>query len=195
MESAMFENLSGLESFFLFFGVIGGGLFTLRAVLIFLGLGGDDVVEDMDPSAMDGADVPAADFKMVSVHSLTAFFMMFGLTGFLILRNYGKDKVLEAGIASVAVGVLTMYIIAKLFSFTRKLQSDGTIHLSDAVGAEGSVYLEIRPGEIGKVQVGVKGASKVFDARGNDAAEKYSTGDHIVVLRVEDVLVVDRKKA
>lgn len=190
----MFDNLTGLESFFLLFGVIGGGAFLLRAAFIFMGLGGEDLTADMDPSAIDGADVSAADFKMLSIHSLTAFFMMFGMTGYLILRNYGKDKVLEAAIASVAVGALTMYIIAKLFSVTRKLQSDGTIYPVDSIGSEGSVYLEIRPGAIGKVQVSVKGANRIFDARGNDGAEKYSTGDHIVVLRAEDVLIVDRKK-
>ena len=85
-----------------------------------------------------------------------------------------------------------MIIIAKLFSASRKLQSDGTIHSKDAIGAEGSVYLEIRPGEIGKVQVSVHGALKVYDARANDREGKLKTGDPIRVVEAADVLIVEK---
>ena len=71
------------------------------------------------------------------------------------------------------------------------LASDGTIHPADAVGCTGSVYLEIRPGSIGKVQVEVKGALKVFDARARDPKAKIATGERVKVAEAADMLIVD----
>lgn len=185
----MFENLSGVKLFFLLCAVVGGGLFTLRSIMIFAGLGGDHSSDgSFDVSEADG--VPVDDFKMVSVHGITAFLLMFGLVGFLMLRNGGSAVVATA--VSFVTGLVTMFVIAKLFSASRKLQSDGTIHLTDAVGAEGSVYLEIRAGSIGKVQVAVNGALKVFDARAKDPAALLATGVRIKVVEAGEVLVVDR---
>lgn len=186
----MFADLSGMKMFFMFCAVVGGGVFILRSVLIFTGLGGDDMALDADAGDVDIGDDSAADFKMISVHGLTAFFLMFGLVGFMILRSNGGT------LAAVALGALaglaTMFIIAKLFSSSRKLQSDGTIYPGEAVGTLGTVYLEIRPGQIGKVQINVKGASKIFDARASDATAKLSTGDPVKVVEAGDMLIVEK---
>ena len=188
----MFEGLSGTEKFFLFCAVLGGGVFILRSVMMFIGLGGDDMSDAaVDISDADGA--PSADFKMVSLHGITAFLMVFGLVGFLVLRNNsGPNALTIAATASLATGLVTMVIIAKLFSASRKLQSDGTIHPKDAIGSEGSVYLEIRPGEIGKVQVSVNGALKIYDARVSNSETKIKTGERIKVVEAGDVLIVEK---
>ena len=186
----MFMNLSGAELFYLVCGVVGGGLFLLRSIMIFSGLGGDDDFDGGD--ALHGADVggeTTADFKMVSIHGITAFLLMFGLVGFLMLR--GGSAATVTAFASLASGLVTMAVIAKIFSASRKLASDGTIHLVDAVGCTGSVYLEIRPGAIGKVQVEVKGALKIFDARAKDPGAKLATGARIKVAEAADMLVVE----
>ena len=73
----MFADLSGMKMFFMFCAVVGGGVFILRSVLIFTGLGGDDMALDADAGDVDIGDDSAADFKMISVHGLTAFFLMF----------------------------------------------------------------------------------------------------------------------
>lgn len=191
----MFENLTGVDKFFLLCAVVGGGMFVLRSILMFIGLSGDDMVDGGDiGDDVDFDDgTPVADFKMVSVHSLTAFLLMFGLVGFLVIQNYGKDAILMASVASLFAGIVTMFIIAKLFSLSRKLQSDGSIYPKDTIGCEGSVYLGILPGEIGKIQITVNGALKVFDARCNDNTLKLKTGDPIKVVATGDVLIVQKK--
>ena len=184
----MFNNLSGVELFYLVCGVVGGGLFLLRSIMIFAGLGGDD---DAAGDMHDGSigDETTADFKMVSVHGITAFLLMFGLVGYLMMR--GGNSPTASALASLASGFVTMAVIAKIFSASRKLASDGTIHPADAVGCTGSVYLEIRPGSIGKVQVEVKGALKIFDARAKDPGAKLATGARIKVAEAADMLVVE----
>jgi len=194
----MFENLSGVEQFFLLCAVIGGSMFMMRSLLLFAGLSGDDLADGGDVGDVgDGIDfgddgTPVADFKMVSVHGLTAFLLMFGLVGFLVLRNYGQQAMLLASIASLLSGTVTMFIIAKLFSWSRKLQSDGAIYPQDTIGCEGAVYLGILPGKIGKVQITVNGALKVYDARCSDSTVKLKTGDRIKVVTTSDVLVVEK---
>ena len=187
----MFDNLSGMEIMFLGCAIVGGGLFILRSIMMLVGLGGDEGHHDgIDVDMSDSAGAPVADFKMVTLHGLTAFLLMFGLVGFLSLRNDSLTPWVAASIAAVA-GVVTMLIIAKIFQSSRKLYSDGTIHLRDAVGGNGSVYLTIRPGGIGKIQLTVRNTLKVFDARAKDAAAEIKTGAHVNVIGVEDVLIVE----
>lgn len=200
----MFENLSGMEIVFLGCAIVGGGLFILRSIMMLAGLGSDDGhghIHDGGGDVHDaaGGDVhdahggdgePVADFKMVTLHGLTAFLLMFGLVGFLILRN-NQATTWAAGSIATAAGAVTMFIIAKIFQSSRKLQSDGTIYPKDMVGAEGSVYLVIRPGEIGKVQVTVRDTLKVLDARAKDSAAELKTGAHVRIVGAEDVLIVE----
>jgi len=194
-----------MEMFYLGCAIAGGGMFVLRSIAMVAGMGGDEHHGDTDTGAHGGHDgSPAHDFKMVSIHSLTAFVLMFGLVGFLMLRNNagpwrvkhaGDVKLWAVGVVAFATGLATMFIIAKIFQTFRKLQSDGTIHPDHAVGAEGSVYLSIRPGEIGKVQITVRGAMKIFDARANDPAASLKTGDPVKVVSTGDVLVVEKRNS
>ena len=189
MFDSFWERFSSLEMFYLVCAIIGGGMFVLRSLMMVIGMGGDDHHDVDAPTESEGS--PAHDFKMFSIHSLTAFILMFGLTGFLMTRNAEGSKWL-AGVVAFVVGLATMFIIAKLFQSARKLQSDGTIHPAQAAGAEGSVYLAIRPGEIGKVQLTVRGALKIYDARANNPAASLKTGDAVKVVATGDVLVVER---
>lgn len=181
----MFEKFT-MEIFYLGCVVVGGGLFILRSITMFVGLGGDD---DVDGVGDVSDDMPVDTFKLVSTHSLTAFVLMFGLVGYLVLRSHPQAQ-LAAAAAGFGTGLVTMFIIAKIFSASRKLQSDGTIYPRDAVGATGSVYLDIKPGAIGKVQVTARGALKIFDARAADPAASLKTGDPVKVTDAADVLIV-----
>jgi len=202
-------DLSAIEMFYLGCAIVGGGLFALRAILMVVGMGGEDH-DGGDFGESDGS--PVHDFRFISVHGVTAFMLMFGLVGFLMLRNntvmakiVGIDGVVKlvrepaglagkpwfVGLVAFAVGAATMFVIAKIFQSFRKLQSDGTIHPEHAVGAAGSVYLAIRPGEIGKVQLTVRGAMKFYDARAKDSSVTLKTGDAVKVVATGDVLVVE----
>lgn len=180
-----------VDRFYLYCAIIGGTLFLLRSILLFCGLGDDGGdgadVGDVPDDPGDGSS-PVDDFKVFSLHSLTAFLLMFGLSGYLLLR--AKCPVAVAVAASLVIGTLTMLVIAKMFQASRKLQSDGTIHLSDAVGATGTVYLTIQPGQTGQVEVTVRGAKKIFDARGADAMLPLPTGTPVRVAEADGILKV-----
>ena len=188
-----FANLTNMESVFLVCAIVGGGLFLLRSIMMLVGLGGDEHHDGKDVSdidAPDSAGAPVATLKLVTLHGLTAFLLMFGLVGFLMLRN-DKAAAWSASVVATLAGIVTMLVIAKIFQSSRKLQSDGTIYPKDIVGAEGSVYLVIRPGDIGKVQLTVRDALKVFDARAKDTSVEIKTGERVKVVEAGDVLVVE----
>ena len=181
-----------MTTFYLACAVGGGTLFLLRSLMLFVGFGGGDDVPSEVPAGDVSGGESMSDFHLFSMQGITAFFLMFGLTGWLLLSRETCGQ-LPAAAAAAAAGAVTLLVVAKIFSASRKLQSDGTIRLADAAGAEGSVYLEIRPGETGQVRVTARGALKVFDARAKDPAARLPTDTPVRVVAVEDVLVVEKR--
>ena len=198
------DGLSNTELFYLGCAVFGGTMFVLRSILILIGMGGDDADGGVDGDGDVGSNSdgsPAHDFRMVSLQTITAFLLMFGLAGFMMRRNSGGAE--EGGgmapwiiaVVATAIGLFTMFVIAKMFQKSRALQSDGTIYPQDVVGTQGTIYLGIRPDCIGKVQLTVRGALKIYDARCADPADSIATGTAVKVVNADNVLVVERLKA
>ncbi|GAB4266824.1 MAG: hypothetical protein Kow0029_00850 [Candidatus Rifleibacteriota bacterium] len=157
-----------------------------------LGVDHGELVETNTHSAGHSIDDSDASFKFVSIQGLTAFFMMFGWVGLALIR----DNALP-GWAAVAGGFVggafTVYVLAVIFKFAMKLQSDGTMRIKSALGSGGTVYLRIPADGIGQVQVEVDGRLKVFDAV-SSTKEEIKTGEQITVVWVQDngVLVVEK---
>ena len=219
---ALLISMSGLEKLFLACALFGGILFVIRMVLLFIGgsadidtdvdIGGDvdfggDVDIDMDVDVDVDADVgveadvgdgevalqdSTASFRLLTFQGLTGFFMMFGLVGLALTR---QTKVSEPwAIAGALIwGLLTLWVIAKMFQFMKNLQSSGTIDMRNAVGQEGTVYLTIPSGGTGKAQVAIQDRLRVLDAVTQDG-EKLKTGEPIRVVRVkgDNVLIVEK---
>ena len=186
-------EFSGLELFFIICAVIGGGLFIVRfAVQLF---GGSDTDADTDLQ-VGHADVDHVDadvsFKLLTLQGLTAFFMMFGLVGFAMLReSHASGGVALA--SALAAGLGTVWLIGRLFTSVKKLQCSGTMDNACAVGEQGTVYLTIRAEGTGKVQVTLQGRPREFEAVAKDGAE-IKTGERIRGLEVNgSVLVVEKK--
>jgi len=194
----MFSNLAGLEIFFLACAAIGGVFVLIRLVTQFMG-------GDVDSSADGGADIhidagPDVDahhadsdvgFKFLSLHGLTSFFLMFGLTGFALFRQSEAGHLVSI-LGAMAAGFASVWIIGKLFEMTGKLQSSGTVPLKNTIGCEGSVYLTIPAGGTGKVMITVSNRLREFDAMSRDRAE-LKTGVPVRVISLNgDKLVVEQ---
>ena len=194
----MFSSLAGLEIFFLACAAIGGVFVLIRLVTQFMGGDVDgDVDTGVDIHVDAGADVDAhhADsdigFKFLSLHGLTSFFLMFGLTGFALFRQSNAGHLVSI-LGAMAAGSASVWIIGRLFAMIGKLQSSGTVPLRNAVGCEGSVYLNIPPNGVGKVMITVNNRLREFDATAKDHSE-IKTGANIRVVAVSgDKLVVER---
>jgi membrane protein implicated in regulation of membrane protease activity len=188
---AFYSSLSAVQKVFLFCALVGGIIFVLRMVLMVIGLGDHDV-HDGGLDHVDGHGDSDTSFKLFSLHGLTCFFMMFGLVGLGLSRQFWVPDVIAAAVGIIA-GLFTFWVIAKLFSSMTKLQSDGTLKLSNAIGQQGKVYLTIPAEGTGQVQVAFQGRLMIYDAISANK-EEIKTGDQIVVIDIAggNILVVER---
>jgi len=180
--SGWWGGLGGMEQLFWGISIVFSVLFVIQFVLSVIGIDFDaDGDADFDNSgSVDGLD---ADFTMLSVRSIIAFFTFFGWTGVVALGG-GAGPLLAVLLASSA-GFVAMLVVAYIFYLFIKLQSSGTLNLDNALGNTGEVYLVI-PGDksgMGKVQMKVQGSLRELDAI--TSGESIPTGAPI---RVVDVL-------
>ena len=206
--TAFFESLNGIEKTFLLCAVIGSTLFLIRTVLFFVGGDADSDVDgdfdgdididgdidfdgDIDTSGLEHID-SAASFHIFSLHGITGFFMMFGLVGLAMSRESSFTPLVAVSGGLVA-GVFTMWLVAKIFVSMKKLQSDGTLNLKNAIGKDGTVYLSIPIDGTGKVRVIVQESLKIFNAVSSNK-EEIKTGENIKVVKIisGNVFVVEK---
>jgi membrane protein implicated in regulation of membrane protease activity len=187
MES-IFGDMDGVEWFFLICGVLGGLFVVIQLVLEIIGFsghGGDGV--EFDVSDTDTS------FKILSIHSLTSFLMMFGLTGFALYRQDTMNLIM-ALIGAMAAGVGAVWVMGRMFGFILTLQSSGTVTAQDALGGEGEVYLNIPPRGSGRVLIRFKKRLREFDAVAEDQ-EGMRTGERVRVVDIRDNVLVVRRIA
>ncbi len=191
MEGLSLSQASGTELMFWSFAVFGTMFFFLRvAAMVLGGLGAEDFddvdVDDFDsggePDVVeaelveDGGhshhDSPSnAAFRLLSVHTVTGFCMMFGWTGLTAYKQFGLGSLISF-LAALGAGLVMMYATAWLFSFAAHMTSRGVaFSTKDVVGKEATVYLKISKGGRGKIQIGVDGITRFFEAVSDDGSE------------------------
>lgn len=181
--------MSGLELGFTICAAVGGGIFIIRTVLQFVGGLDDADLGDIGDSDVDLSDSDAS-FRLLSLQGASAFLMMFGLAGRALLLD-NKASAGMALLGAVVAGAICFLIISWIFRAGKRLQSSGNLDNRAAVGEQGTVYLTIPAGGVGKVQVKVAGHLKVLDAMSEDK-EDLKTETEIKVVRVtgDNILVV-----
>ncbi len=199
--SDFYASLILVEKLFFYCAVFGGILFAVRLLIMIVGGHGGD----FDMSGTDalhgttdfGHGIESdISFKVLTLQGVSGFFLMFGLVGLSISRLLPAHTTAQQALAllgGAAVGVFTMWVIAKLFSMMLKLQSDGTVDMQNAIGQPGTVYLNIPAEGTGKVQVVVQGSLSIFDAV-SGKKEPLKTGVAIKVTAITggSILVVEK---
>ena len=193
VEFSLFElvglgDVTGIDMLFAASALVGGILFTLYFFLLMIGGIATDIFDGLFGIDVDmGAD---ASFKALTFQGIMAFLMFFGLAGLYVTKSGGGRS--PAILAGGAAGGLSMYATGKLFELFVNLQQDGTMELSEAIGAKGQVYLRIGDDGVGQVTVEVNEAQRTFNAKSEDGTG-IATGDFIeVVDTIGEVLVVKR---
>tara|TARA_Y100001970_G_scaffold293294_1_gene439118 strand:+ start:727 stop:1329 length:603 start_codon:yes stop_codon:yes gene_type:complete len=186
-----FGEATGLELIFAASALVGGVLFLLWFALMMIGGVAADVFEGL--LGLEGVGDLGADasFKALTFQGLMAFLMFFGLAGLYTMKATDTSTI-AIGVGGAA-GFASMWGTGKLFQLFITLQSDGTVEISEAVGANGTVYLRIPHDGAGQVQVNFGGSLRTMNAKSHDDAE-IGNGEFIeVVDTMGDVLIVKRK--
>lgn len=182
-------DFNGMEIFFLICAVVGGFFVIVKMVLQ---LAGGETGGDIDHDVSIDAHHSDSDvgFKLLSIHGLTSFLMMFGLVGLALYRQSRSGLLVSLGGATFA-GLATVWVIGKLFQLAGSMQSSGTLAAPLGVLAStGTVYLTIPKGGTGRVTVNVRNRLREFDAVEING-EELATGTAVQVIDVSgNVLVV-----
>lgn len=191
-----------MGSIYSYCALIGGVLVVLQTAMSLVGLGGSDLdgldgvdvdVDldlDVDVDA-DGISDGASDTWFVgilSTRAIIAAIAVFGLTGLALREQFGP---LQTVLAAMLAAGGTMYAVALVIQGMHKLTADGTVHLADAVGQPGTVYLPIAANResVGKVTVRV--GERTMEYAALTSGGRLTTGTPIVVVDVVgDVLLV-----
>ncbi len=184
---------TGIEKIFWGATIAGGALFVIRLVMMFVG-GLDHDADAGGAGGLEGHDGDSdSSFTLLSLQSVSAFFMMFGLVGLAIFKGV-DDGAVWAVVGGAVAGSVAVWVIGKILSVMRSLQSSGTLDIANAVGAQGTVYLNIPAEGTGKVQITIQERLQEFNAISEDK-EDLKTGRAIVVARVVGGTVLAVRKA
>ena len=192
------NGLTWIEIIYWASTIIGGTLFILRLIMLFIGGGdgGDSIDASFDSGDMDvsghHADADVS-FQLLSLQGLTSFFMMFGLVGLALLK--ANVHVLLTVIGGILAGLGTVAIVSLIFTQMKRLQTDGTLNIQNTVGKDGDVYLTIPKNGSGQVQIIVQGSLKIFDAVASNK-NIIATGEkiHVVGIAGGNTLIVEKSR-
>ncbi len=161
-------SLTGLPFVYGICALVGGCLFLIIMALMFIGI-------EFDLDALtDGSG-------HVSLHGISGFFTLFGLVGlYLDSQGYG---VLVSSMGGIGAGGVMFLAVSRIIMAMRNLESSGNITVDQTVGAKGSVYAEILPGESGAVTIFIDERERRYDAVTDEPAG-LKTGDLIEVKEV-----------
>ena len=149
-------------------------------------IGGNDV-------SLDGGN--PADFsiaRMFSVQGIVTFLMVMGWVSIVSISSGANPAI--AMLVGCGLGVLTMYLVARLMFASRRLTENGTVDIKNAIGESGTVYIPIpaKGGGEGKINLYLQGRYVEVNCITAEA-EMIPTGTSVRVIDARNgVLIVER---
>ena len=182
-------DITGVDVFFAATAVIGTILFIIYFLLVMIG-GVADGIADSIPFLDINLEMDAEGvFHMLTIQGLLSFMMMFGIFG--LAASQADQNAIIAILAGSIAGVASMWIVGKVFQAVASLETDGTVVHSEAIGAKGTVYRRIEPGQTGQVQVEFQSALRTCNAVAEDDTMRLDTGKFVTVVgNISEMLIV-----
>ncbi len=196
------NHLTLTQQVFAVFGIVGTAILILQTVLLLFGLGHDGMDSDADADIdadLDGdGDVDAAaggsgldGLRLFTVRGFVAFFSISGWLGVFLLSTSVPYYV--AILLAIAGGFAAMIFVAWAFKKALRLQDNGTLQMSNAIGRTGRVYLRIpanRQGS-GKITILIQDQQRELDAV-TSADQEIPVGASVRVVDVDqETLIVE----
>ncbi len=183
-----------LQTILLLFGIGSGGDSDLDSDTSGLGDGdAPDIPDDADHD-MDGA-MQDSGLRLFTVRGMVAFFAVGSWSGITAI-SLGAHPLLAVFIA-IVMGALALLFVAYFIKWTLRLQHDGTMKPSEAIGKEGEVYMTIGANRTsrGKVNI-ILGQQLVEIDAVTDCDTSLKYGERVTVIQVlgDNTLVVKPNK-
>ena len=167
-------------------GIFSTVILVILVILTLIGIGGEspefDADTDMDFDGTDSDFDGTAQFSIFTFKSLVSFFSILSWTT-LACRQGGINSVISIAMG-LAAGLVTMYLVAKIFFELKKMKQDNTMEIKSAIGKTAKVYLTIpasRSGT-GKVHINFDGTLRELEAVSDEEIKTDS------IIEVSDIL-------
>ena len=191
------NGLELVQQIFALIAIPSTAILIIQTVLQLIGIGGDDVPEDIDGDGIPDSDLDAAaaaddGLSLFSIRGILSMLCITGWLGVGLLETALPDW--AAILIAVAAGVATLIGIAFLMRGIYKLQSYGNIDISNAIGKVAQVYIPIPAAGAGSGKVTITLQEKFCEYTAiTAAAEALKTGSYVRVVSVSDggVLLVE----
>jgi hypothetical protein len=179
-----------MVTFFLVCFLIGATLLVGQFLLSLLGLGHLHEFDLHDLHDVAGHDLGDHEGDgswftgMLTFRTLVAALTFFGLGGLAGLRQWGPEQWPLTFAVAVAAGGGALMLVGSLMRWLRRQTASGNVHIKQALGQSGTVYLTI-PGAragAGKVTVCVQNRTMEYQAVTPD--HELPTGAKVVVVGV-----------
>ena len=183
-----------MGTLFLVCAVIGTTILVIQFVLTVIGLGGEafdidipsgadaDVDFDVDTNVGDvGGDHVDSSwlFGVISFRTIVAALAFFGLAG-LAARAAGLSLPLTLAVA-IGAGLAAMYGVYFLFDSMKKLSAEGTVHIRQALGKHGTVYITIPAEESGAGKIQLNLQNRTMEYMALTAGQAIAPGAKVIV--------------
>lgn len=143
-------------SFYLVLAVVSTAIFTIKLILMFMGMDHDHSIDHHGDTDVD--------FKLISLQSVLAFMMGFGWSGLSVIVNYNTSG-FNSLLISIPFGLFTGLLGVCLLWVSRQLEQINTRSVQTLVGTLGKAYTSIPCASgLGKVEVVLHGKSELMDA-------------------------------
>jgi len=165
------------------------GAVILIFQLILMVFGFDSAHTDIDINAdmtdtSTNVDSHDGGVRIFSLLGISTFLLIFGLAGRYFIITVALEWSL-ALLISFAIALFMMYVVGWIFLKAKKLESDGTVQIKDALNCVGTVYLPFHTDLVGTVQINVNGIMHEFDAMAQNDKDNFKVGDSVKVTEVQ----------
>ncbi|MFA5449046.1 MAG: hypothetical protein WC292_01210 [Clostridia bacterium] len=189
---AFFTSLSVLEIILFILAAASSIILVIQIILMLIGFGGGDA--DLDGGDMDFDDIAGADgLTLFTIKGIIAFFSIGGWVGLAVSRS--GAHIAWVFVSAFLTGGAALVGVAFLFKLMGKLQQDGSIKRTNAIGHTATVYLTIPPRGKGTGKINVLIQERYIEAEAVTLGDQpIPTGSIVNVIAMEnDVLVVEIK--
>lgn len=125
-----------------------------------------------------------ASFNLLSIESISAFFMCSGWIGWLCLNQMQYSTKLSA-LISFGCGAIGMFLFAFLIAQFKKLEHVPCANPEELVNKTGKAYMNFAPRGNSKIQIEFQEKLATLDAI-NDSDEEIKAFENIKVVKVEN---------
>ncbi len=174
-----------IVALYFYLGIIGTIVFLLKVAIPV------DTASEVfgDFSSITDTDLS---FRLLTVEGISAFFMCFGILGWVSFTQLHLELKISMCIA-VLGGLLGLFLFAWLLSLTKKMEQIVPYNLETLVGKVGKAYVHFDPKGTGKIQIEFNSRLDTLDAV-NNSEELIEAFTPVKVVKVENNIIYIEKE-